>query len=110
MQLALLLPLSALLLLDVAQANKDPNSAPNRHTAVHLFEWKWKDIAAECERFLGPYGFSGVQVKDLCVARERGCHRYFDVGFTTERTCPHLWSSLVATISTVQLQIGLAQW
>lgn len=62
MQLALLLPLSALLLLGLAQANKDPNSAPDRHTAVHLFEWKWKDIAAECERFLGPNGFSGVQV------------------------------------------------
>ena len=71
MQLVLLLPLSALLLLGVAQANKDPNTAPNRHTAVHLFEWKWKDIAAECERFLGPNGFSGVQVKNRSAARER---------------------------------------
>ena len=69
MQLVLLLPLSALFLLGVAQANKDPNSAPNRHTAVHLFEWKWKDIASECERFLGPYGFSGVQVQDRFAAR-----------------------------------------
>jgi alpha-amylase len=43
-------------------ATKDPNAAPNRHTAVHLFEWKWTDIANECERFLGPYGYSGVQV------------------------------------------------
>jgi len=29
---------------------------------VHLFEWKWKDIAQECEDFLGPMGFDGVQV------------------------------------------------
>ena len=29
---------------------------------VHLFEWKWTDIAAECENYLGPAGFAGVQV------------------------------------------------
>uniref|UniRef100_H3BVK0 alpha-amylase n=1 Tax=Tetraodon nigroviridis TaxID=99883 RepID=H3BVK0_TETNG len=28
----------------------------------HLFEWRWSDIAAECERFLGPNGFGGVQI------------------------------------------------
>lgn len=33
-----------------------------RNAIVHLFEWKWDDIAAECERFLGPYGYAGVQV------------------------------------------------
>ena len=33
-----------------------------RDAMVHLFEWKWTDIAAECERFLGPQGFCGVQV------------------------------------------------
>jgi len=30
---------------------------------VHLFEWKWDDIAKECENFLGPKGYAGVQVK-----------------------------------------------
>jgi alpha-amylase len=29
---------------------------------VHLFEWKWPDIAAECENVLGPAGFKAVQV------------------------------------------------
>jgi alpha-amylase len=29
---------------------------------VHLFEWKWTDIAAECETVLGPAGVWGVQV------------------------------------------------
>lgn len=29
---------------------------------VHLFEWRWPDIAQECESFLGPSGFTAVQV------------------------------------------------
>ena len=35
---------------------------PPRTVAVHLFEWKWPDIAQECESFLGPKGFAAVQV------------------------------------------------
>ncbi|XP_062335950.1 pancreatic alpha-amylase-like [Osmerus eperlanus] len=31
-------------------------------TIVHLFEWRWNDIAEECERFLAPNGFDGVQI------------------------------------------------
>ncbi|AQQ68199.1 ATPase [Microbulbifer agarilyticus] len=38
-------------------------SANTPRTAfVHLFEWQWDDIAAECENVLGPKGFSAVQV------------------------------------------------
>uniref|UniRef100_A0A4X1V6Q6 Alpha-amylase n=1 Tax=Sus scrofa TaxID=9823 RepID=A0A4X1V6Q6_PIG len=33
-----------------------------RTSIVHLFEWRWVDIALECERYLGPKGFGGVQV------------------------------------------------
>ncbi|XP_061183287.1 alpha-amylase-like [Saccostrea echinata] len=29
---------------------------------VQLFEWKWSDIAGECESFLGPNNFCAVQV------------------------------------------------
>ena len=29
---------------------------------VHLFEWKWTDIAAECDTVLGPAGFKAVQI------------------------------------------------
>jgi alpha-amylase len=29
---------------------------------VHLFEWRWADVAQECEAFLGPHGFTAVQV------------------------------------------------
>lgn len=40
---------------------------PSGHAAagdvfVHLFEWKWRDIAVECETSLGPAGFAAVQV------------------------------------------------
>lgn len=33
-----------------------------RSVMVHLFEWNWDDVANECERFLAPNGFAGVQV------------------------------------------------
>ena len=29
---------------------------------MHLFEWPWEDIAEECETYLGPKGYCGVQV------------------------------------------------
>lgn len=40
---------------------------PSGHMAagdvvVHLFEWRWADIAAECETVLGPAGFRAVQI------------------------------------------------
>lgn len=40
---------------------------PSGHMAagdvfVHLFDWKWTDIAIECEQVLGPAGFKAVQV------------------------------------------------
>jgi alpha-amylase len=34
----------------------------DRIAFVHLFEWKWTDIAKECKTFLGPKGFTAVQV------------------------------------------------
>lgn len=49
-------------LLAPAAAYKDPHCGANRHVVVHLFEWRWNDIASECERFLGPMGYCGVQV------------------------------------------------
>ena len=29
---------------------------------VHLFDWRWTDIAAECESVLGPAGYRAVQI------------------------------------------------
>lgn len=41
---------------------KDNHFSADRNTIVHLFEWHWDKIAQECEKFLGPKGFAGVQV------------------------------------------------
>ena len=43
----------------------DPHFIGNRQGIVHLFEWKWLDIAEECEDFLGPKGFGGVQTSPV---------------------------------------------
>jgi len=51
-----------LVLPNFATPFKNPNCASGRHTIVHLFEWRWNDIAAECERFLGPMKYCGVQI------------------------------------------------
>lgn len=49
----------------IALGNIDPNFEAHRSGIVHLFEWKFVDIAAECERYLGPNGFAGVQVSPI---------------------------------------------
>ena len=46
----------------VVTANYDPNCFGTRQAIVHLFEWRWDDIADECENFLAPKGYCGVQV------------------------------------------------
>jgi len=33
-----------------------------KQAIVHLFEWSWDAIAEECETWLGPKGFCGVQI------------------------------------------------
>lgn len=42
--------------------HKDPHFLAGRNTIVHLFEWKFNNIAYECENFLSLHGFGGVQV------------------------------------------------
>ena len=42
----------------------DPNCG-GKQVMVHLFEWKWKDIALECEQYLAPNNFCGVQVRQI---------------------------------------------
>ena len=36
----------------------EPN-CNGKQVMVHLFEWKWSDIALECERYLAGVGFCG---------------------------------------------------
>ncbi|XP_068620034.1 alpha-amylase 2-like [Battus philenor] len=56
------LTLVGIVLITVIRAYKNPYYAPERSVNVHLFEWKWNDIANECERFLGPKGYGGIQI------------------------------------------------
>ena len=58
----LALILSIFLIINKTNGYKDPLTVPGRSVMIHLFEWKWNDIAAECERFLAPKGYAGVQV------------------------------------------------
>ena len=43
-------------------AQFDPNYAPGHGGIVHLFEWHWDSIAAECEEILAPAKVGGVQI------------------------------------------------
>lgn len=52
-------------LIPLLNAYHDPHYVRNRSVMVHLFEWKWTDIADECERFLAPNGYAGVQVSPV---------------------------------------------
>ncbi|ETN64935.1 alpha-amylase I [Anopheles darlingi] len=45
--------------------HKNPHFFPGRNVIVHLFEWKFEDIAVECEQVLGPAGYGGVQVSPV---------------------------------------------
>ncbi|CAE7859661.1 amy, partial [Symbiodinium microadriaticum] len=48
----------------LAAADRGANWPPvaPKNAFVHLFEWSWQDVARECEEWLGPKGFSAVQV------------------------------------------------
>lgn len=64
----MLLKLSATVLIFchiVYGTNKEPNMVSGRSVIVHLFEWRFDDIAEECETFLGPRGYGGVQTSPV---------------------------------------------
>ena len=73
----------------------DPTYRPSGHGAagdvfVHLFEWKWTDVAAECESVLGPLGFTAVQVsppqEHIVVAGFPWWQRYQPVSYSIDRS------------------------
>ncbi|CAJ0932291.1 unnamed protein product [Ranitomeya imitator] len=51
-----------LVAIGLCSAQYNPNTKYGRTSIVHLFEWRWDDIAEECERYLGPNGFGGIQI------------------------------------------------
>ena len=99
---------------------------------VHLFNWKWTDIAAECERFLGPRGFCGVQVSSItitiskelreslfqsngftnssCVMKRVINSCIFVIGVSTKRAHHCSQSRMVGEIPTRQLPTGISKW
>lgn len=61
---------------------------------VHLFEWRWNDIARECEAVLGPRGYKGIQISppsEHAIVRNAGAffpwwQRYQTVSYTLDRS------------------------
>ncbi len=57
---------------------------------VHLFEWRWTDIAAECENFLGPAGFKAAQIsppeEHSIVPSHDWSERYQPVSYSVEHS------------------------
>lgn len=71
----------------------DPDAAPSprngaQGTVVHLFEWTWPDVAQECEAFLGPAGYTAVQVSPVVenhvVSGRPWWERYQPVSYSLE--------------------------
>ncbi|XP_059224390.1 alpha-amylase A-like [Stomoxys calcitrans] len=95
----------------LASGQFNPNFASGRSTIVHLFEWKWDDIAAECERFLGPKGFGGVQVspvnENIVVGNRPWWERYQPISYllTTRSGNEAQFSSMVRRCNNVGVRI-----
>lgn len=61
---------------------------------VHLFEWRWPDIARECEVFLGPAGYKGIQISppsEHAIVRNAGAffpwwQRYQTVSYKLDQS------------------------
>src|SRR5450432_113227 len=57
---------------------------------VHLFEWRWTDVAKECETYLGPNGFAAVQVsppsEHAVLAGHPWWQRYQTVGYALDKS------------------------
>ncbi|HEX2777912.1 MAG TPA: alpha-amylase family glycosyl hydrolase, partial [Gemmatimonadaceae bacterium] len=73
----------------------DQTYRPSGHAAagdvaVHLFDWRWTDIASECETRLGPDGFKAVQVsppqEHSITPSHDWSERYQPVSYSIERS------------------------
>lgn len=63
----------------------NPHFATGHGGIVQLFEWTWSDIAKECEAFLSPRGYGGVQVsppnENVIVANRPWYERYQPISY-----------------------------
>jgi alpha-amylase len=73
-----------------AGASQDAGVAPLGRAFVHLFEWRWTDVAKECALFLGPKGFAAVQVsppsEHAILAGYPWWQRYQTVDYALDRS------------------------
>lgn len=55
---------------------------------VHLFEWKWSDVANECENVLGPKGYKAVQISppQEHISSGKWWARYQPVSYSLDRS------------------------
>lgn len=64
---------------------RNPHFGEGREAIVQLFEWKWSDIALECENFLAVKGFGGVQVsppnENVILASRPWYERYQPISY-----------------------------
>ncbi|XP_017788498.1 PREDICTED: alpha-amylase [Habropoda laboriosa] len=92
-------------------AHKDPHFVPGHDAMVHLFEWKWNDIANECEHFLGPNGFGGVQVspiqENLVISNRPWWERYQPISYMwyTRSGTPEEFTKMVARCNRAGVRI-----
>ncbi|MGD8278632.1 MAG: alpha-amylase family protein, partial [Gemmatimonadota bacterium] len=75
----------------LAQTYRPSGHAAAGDVFVHLFEWRWPDIAAECENVLGPAGWTAVQVSppqehSLEPPNYPWSERYQPVSYSIERS------------------------
>ena len=72
------------------QAYRPTGRAAAGDVAVHLFDWRWDDIATECESVLGPAGFDAVQVsppnEHSITPTFDWSERYQPVSYSVERS------------------------
>ena len=78
----------------LGQTYRSSGKAAAGEVFVHLFEWRWTDIARECEVFLGPAGYKGVQISppsEHAIVRNSGAffpwwQRYQTVSYRLDRS------------------------
>lgn len=98
-------------LITLAAAFKNPSYVANHSVMVHLFEWKWNDIADECERFLAPNGYAGVQVspvnENVIVENRPWWERYQPISYklVTRSGNEHEFKSMVNRCNNVGVRI-----
>jgi alpha-amylase len=74
----------------LAQTYRPSGHAAAGDTFVHLFDWKWTDIASECETRLGPQGWKAVQVsppqEHSITPNHDWSERYQPVSYSIDRS------------------------